>query len=64
MYACYFIASFPLVYWLDEPQARPHGAGVYLSKWSLTKVVESALAAGMIGFILLDLVAQFVIVDW
>eukprot|EP01046_Picozoa_sp_COSAG06_P005575 COSAG06_NODE_250_length_19080_cov_6.483029_15_plen_76_part_00 len=21
-YACYFIASFPMVYWLDEPSVR------------------------------------------
>ena len=32
-------------------------------KWSVARTVESALAAGMLGFILLDLVVQFV-VDW
>ena len=82
-YACYFLASFPLVYWLDEPldesnpwsksTVRPDttmllsgGASrsVRDCKWSVARTVESALAAGMLGFILLDLVVQFVVVGW
>ena len=85
-YACYFLASFPLVYWLDEPfdesnpwgKSRSGGASAphccclgprsvrdgKSCKWSVARTVESALAAGMLGFILLDLVVQFVIKDW
>ena len=25
-YACYFIASFPMVYWLDEPSSVRNGS--------------------------------------
>jgi len=46
------IASFPLVQWLDETVEQ---------KWTMTKVVENSLAAGMLGFFFLDLVCQFVI---
>ena len=57
LYSCYFVCSFPMVYWLDELPGVEHS-------WSMRRVVESALSAGMMGFILLDIVAQFVIVDW
>lgn len=50
LYACYFLASFPLVQHLDEE------VGV---NWTLTKVVENSLAAGMIGFLLIDLFVKF-----
>ena len=60
-YSCYFIASFPLVYWLDEPVsppehpidlARSHRIGrsilpVDNERWSVAKTVENALAAGI-----------------
>jgi cycloeucalenol cycloisomerase len=55
VYACYFVASFPMVQWLDETEGK---------LWHMRRVVENALAAGMIGFILLDLVCKYVIVDW
>lgn len=59
-YSCYFIASFPLVYWLDEPLSpeqpvrstmshRP-GRSIVLvdsERWSVAKTVENALAAGI-----------------
>eukprot|EP01062_Namystynia_karyoxenos_P067470 TRINITY_DN61434_c0_g1_i1.p1 TRINITY_DN61434_c0_g1~~TRINITY_DN61434_c0_g1_i1.p1 ORF type:complete len:317 (+),score=97.25 TRINITY_DN61434_c0_g1_i1:67-951(+) len=55
LYACYFIVSFPFVYGLDETPAQ---------RWPLRRVAESALAASMLSFILLDLVTQFVIRRW
>ena len=33
-------------------------------RWSLGKTVESALAASMLAFVLLDVVCQFVITGW
>jgi cycloeucalenol cycloisomerase len=60
LYSCYFICSFPMVFWLDEEAIWT----VSPPRWGMGRVVQSALAAGMMGFILLDLVAQFVIVDW
>jgi hypothetical protein len=50
IYACYFLASFPMVKDLDEHE-----------EWSVQKTVENALASSMIAFILLDLVCQFVV---
>ena len=59
-YSCYFIASFPLVYWLDEPISPEHPIGLARShrvgrnilrvddeRWSVAKTVENALAAGI-----------------
>eukprot|EP00924_Labyrinthula_sp_SR-Ha-C_P011098 snap_masked-scaffold_51-processed-gene-1.52-mRNA-1 protein AED:0.04 eAED:0.04 QI:0/-1/0/1/-1/1/1/0/298 len=51
-YACYFISSFPMVFWLDEDPAH---------KWSILKTIESSLAASMQSFILLDLVTKYVL---
>ena len=51
IYACYFIVSFPLVSRLDE---RPGEA------WSVGRTVVESLAAGMLTFILLDLVTACV----
>jgi len=47
VYACYFIVSFPMVSRLDEDEREP---------WSVRRTVVEALAAGMLTFILLDLV--------
>ena len=53
-YSCYFLASFPLVQHLDEdPDEATH--------WSMVRVWENSLAAGMIGFFLLEIAVQFVI---
>jgi cycloeucalenol cycloisomerase len=50
-YACYFVVSFPMVYRLDEsPENR----------WTLGRVCLEALAAGMLTFLLLDLVTKLV----
>jgi cycloeucalenol cycloisomerase len=54
-YACYFVPSFPVVFGLDEsPRER----------WSLRRTTESALAAAMTTFLLLDAVTQYVVTDW
>jgi len=53
-YACYFIPSFPMSYELDETT----------TSWSFQKTTESALAAAMIAFVLLDIVAQYFITQW
>ena len=50
-YACYFVVSFPMVYRLDE------GPG---EDWTVGRTAIEALAAGMLTFILLDLVTKFV----
>ena len=63
LYSCYFVCSFPVVFWLDE-ELGVSDKGKPAGRWGLGRVVQSALAAGMMGFILLDLVAQFAIVDW
>ncbi|GBG33886.1 Cycloeucalenol cycloisomerase [Hondaea fermentalgiana] len=56
-YSCYFVPSFPMVYGLDEStDSSKH--------WSLRRTVESAFAAAMVAFTLLDLVTQFVVTDW
>jgi len=51
-YSCYFIASFPMVQWMDESPGQP---------WTLRKVAENALAASMLAFIMLDMACQFII---
>jgi len=50
-YACYFIPTFPIVQYLDEDPDEP--------RWSMRRVLESALAGSMLAFILLDVVCQF-----
>jgi len=45
MYAFYFLASFPIFYFLDEDKKR---------KWSLLMVVAAGLSASMLTFYLLD----------
>ncbi len=47
VYACYFVVSFPIVYRLDERRD---------DVWTIPRTVTEALAAGMLTFILLDLV--------
>ncbi len=47
IYACYFVVSFPLVSRLDERAGE---------NWALGRTALEALAAGMLTFILLDLV--------
>jgi cycloeucalenol cycloisomerase len=54
LYSCYFMCSFPMVYGLDELPGME-------ARWGLRRTLESALAAGMLGFICLDVVTQFVI---
>lgn len=49
VYACYFVVSFPMVYRLDE---RPE------DDWSPGRTAAEALAASMLVFLLLDLVAR------
>lgn len=53
LYSCYFLASFPLLQRLDEDKDDP--------PWTLTKTLENALAAGMIGFFWLDFALLFFI---
>ena len=51
IYATYFVASFPIFYFLDEkPQLR----------WDLFKVTGAGLSASMLTFYLLDLCAYLV----
>lgn len=44
-YACYFLASFPLVYSLEEQPGE---------RWSVRRIILEALAAGVIAFTLVD----------
>jgi len=55
IYACYFLASFPVVQWLDETVD---------DRWTLRRTIENALAAGMVGFILVDLFCQFIVPNY
>lgn len=48
-YALYFVASFPIFYWLDE---KPD------DDWSLKKTAAAALSASMIMLFLLDFAAK------
>jgi cycloeucalenol cycloisomerase len=45
MYSCYFIASFPIYYFLDETWEKP---------WSLIQTFLYASAAGTLTLYLLD----------
>jgi cycloeucalenol cycloisomerase len=49
VYATYFIASFPIYYFIDEKPARP---------WGLLQVVAGALSASMLTFYMLDFIAH------
>lgn len=51
IYATYFIASFPIYYFIDEDQNR---------RWSLTQVVAGGLSAAMLTFFMLDAAAHWV----
>lgn len=51
IYAVYFIASFPIWYFLDERKDKP---------WSLTQTVAGALSASMLTFYMLDFAARWV----
>ena len=51
IYATYFIASFPIYYFIDEDQQRP---------WSLLQVVAGALAASTLTFYMLDVAVHVV----
>jgi cycloeucalenol cycloisomerase len=48
-YACYFVASFPMVYRLDEDPAE---------NWTVGRTCIEALATAMMSFVLLDLVTH------
>ncbi len=94
-YSCYFIVSFPMVYFLDEnvkiikikvkddndiKQSNKNSNNKDNNNnnsnnntdddnnnekpWTIWKTIENGFAAGMISFILLDIVCQFVIVGW
>ena len=54
-YSCYFIVSFPMVFFLDETKDN---------RWTVKETLLSAFATGMIGMILLDIVCQYIIVGW
>jgi len=51
IYATYFIASFPIYYFLDETRDR---------QWSLVHTVAGALSASMLTLYMLDLAARWV----
>jgi hypothetical protein len=55
IYACYFVASFPMIKDIDETTTH---------LWSLEKTVENAFAASMIAFIVLDLFCLFIVPDY
>jgi len=51
MYACYFVASFPIFYFLDEDKNK---------KWNLWMVCAAALSASMITMYLLDFWTKYI----
>ena len=51
VYACFFITSFPIFYFLDETES---------ARWSLKQTVAAALAAAMLTFWLLDLLTHVI----
>lgn len=51
MYACYFIASFPIFYFLDEDKNK---------RWSLWVVIAAGLSASMLTMYLLDFWTKYV----
>lgn len=51
MYACYFVASFPIFYFLDEDKN---------SKWNLWVVMAASFSAGLLTLYLLDFWTRYV----
>ena len=51
MYACYFIASFPIFYYLDEKKK---------SRWNLWVVIAAGLSASMLTMYLLDFWTKYI----
>ncbi|MCG8312069.1 MAG: hypothetical protein MI976_02535 [Pseudomonadales bacterium] len=51
IYAIYFIASFPIFYFIDEKQAKP---------WSLWQASAGAMSASMLTFFGLDFAAHWI----
>ena len=51
IYATYFVASFPIFYFLDEQRLKP---------WKLVSVCSAALSASMLVFYLLEVCAHWV----
>ena len=51
IYATYFIASFPIWYFLDETRER---------RWSVLQAIAGALSASMLTFFMLDFAARVV----
>ena len=51
IYATYFVASFPIYYFIDEAKGR---------SWSLLQTVAAGLSASMLTFYMLDLAARWV----
>ena len=51
-YSLYFVASFPSVYRLDETMRE--------TRWSLSRSIIEACAAGVISLLLIDLWTGFI----
>jgi cycloeucalenol cycloisomerase len=51
IYATYFLASFPIWYFLDETRER---------RWTMLQVTAGALSASMLTFYMLDFIAHWV----
>jgi cycloeucalenol cycloisomerase len=51
LYACFFIVSFPIFYFIDEKPGKP---------WSLLKTAAGALSASMLTIFLLDLITKII----
>lgn len=51
IYATYFIASFPIYYFIDEEKGK---------EWSVLQVCSAALAASTLTFFMLDFAAHFI----
>jgi cycloeucalenol cycloisomerase len=51
IYATYFVASFPIWYFIDEDVEK---------RWTASQTASAAMSASMITFYLLDISAQFV----
>lgn len=51
IYATYFLASFPIYYFLDEDREKP---------WNIWQVIAAAFSASMLTFYMLDFAAHWV----
>ncbi|MBD2857856.1 hypothetical protein IB286_02470 [Spongiibacter sp. KMU-158] len=51
IYATYFVASFPIYYWIDEIKTR---------KWTLLQVAAGGMAASMLTFYMLDITTHII----